>query len=111
MSETGGVVADRGTYLRIADELRRDIEAGRFLPGATVPSELSLSEQYGVARGTIRAALALLADENLIEGRAAAGGCPARLASANPRVPTADSREHAQPGDRGRVRTERATSQ
>ena len=47
-----------------------------------VPSELALGEEYDVARGTVRSALALLLDEGLIEvvpgqGRRVAGAPPA----------------------------------
>lgn len=71
-------VAPRGTYRQIADEIRQLIASGDLQPGATVPSELTLSEQHDVARGTVRAALALLVDEGLIEvvpghGRRVAG--------------------------------------
>ncbi len=61
------MAAERGTYRRIADELRQRVRAGDLPAGAMVPSELALSEDYGVARGTARAALAVLAEEGLIE--------------------------------------------
>lgn len=60
-------VAQRGTYRQIADELRGLIASGRLQPGALVPSELALAEQHDIARGTVRAALALLVDEGMIE--------------------------------------------
>jgi DNA-binding GntR family transcriptional regulator len=71
-------VAPRGTYRQIADDVRQLIAGGRLPSGAMVPSEMSLAEQYGVARGTVRSALALLVDEGLIEvvpgqGRRVAG--------------------------------------
>lgn len=71
-------MAPRGTYRQIADELRQLIRSGELPPGAPVPSELTLVERHSVARGTVRAALQLLTDEDLIEvvpgqGRRVAG--------------------------------------
>lgn len=60
-------MAEAGTYRAIADGLRRAIRSGELVPGAMMSSEASLVEQFGVARGTVRAALALLVDEGLIE--------------------------------------------
>jgi len=78
-------VAPRGTYRTIADELRRLIERGELAPGEMVPSELALSEQHQVARGTVRSALALLVDEGLIEVVAGQGR---RVVGAAAPVPT-----------------------
>ncbi|MGD9530040.1 MAG: GntR family transcriptional regulator [Pseudonocardia sp.] len=71
-------MAPRGTSRQIADQLRERIRAGELAPGEMVPSEYTLVEQHGVARGTVRAALAALVDEGLIEvvpgqGRRVAG--------------------------------------
>lgn len=60
-------MAPRGTFRKIADDLRRQVAAGDLLPGALVPSELALVEQHQVSRGTVRSALALLVEEGLIE--------------------------------------------
>ncbi|MHA6784711.1 GntR family transcriptional regulator [Pseudonocardia saturnea] len=60
-------MAPRGTYRQIAAEIRRRIGSGELLPGALVASEMALVHEYGVSRGTVRSALALLADEGLIE--------------------------------------------
>lgn len=60
-------MAPRGTYRQIADDVRRRVTEGSLGPGAMVPSELSLVELYGVSRGTVRSALAVLVDEGLIE--------------------------------------------
>jgi DNA-binding GntR family transcriptional regulator len=43
------------------------IERGEFPPGTMLPSEKSLAQERSVARGTIRAALAVLQDEGLVE--------------------------------------------
>lgn len=60
-------MAPRGTYREIAAELRRRIGSDELLPGALVASEMALVQEYGVSRGTVRSALALLVDEGLIE--------------------------------------------
>lgn len=60
-------MAPRGTYREIAAELRRRIESDELLPGALVASEMALVQEHGVSRGTVRAALALLIDDGLIE--------------------------------------------
>lgn len=60
-------MAARGAYRQIADDLRRRVRSGELAPGALLPSELALVDQHCVSRGTVRSALALLADEGLIE--------------------------------------------
>jgi len=54
-------------YQRIAAELRERIDAGDLLPGAVMPSEAALVEQYGVSRGTARQALIELQGAGLVE--------------------------------------------
>ncbi len=62
---------DRGSivpiYQQIADELRRGIAAGRYLPGRALPSESEIAATLGVARLTVRKAVRVLADEGLVE--------------------------------------------
>lgn len=55
-------------HARVADELRGRIDRGELGPGAALPSEARLSEQFGASRGTIRSALATLRREGLIGG-------------------------------------------
>jgi len=50
----------------IADDLRNKIESGEFAPGAKLPSERELAEQYGTARNTAREAVRLLAEAGLV---------------------------------------------
>lgn len=50
----------------IADALRHDIATGRFVAGSRLPGEHDLAERFSVSRGTVRAALADLADEEYI---------------------------------------------
>jgi GntR family transcriptional regulator len=53
-------------YQQLADELRRQIEAGLLLPNRPVPSESTLQQEYGVSRDTARHALQVLRDAGLI---------------------------------------------
>ena len=53
-------------YVQVADILRARIEAGQLLPDRPVPSETQLQQEFGVARGTARKAIALLRDQALV---------------------------------------------
>lgn len=53
-------------YRQIADELRARITSGVLPAGAPLPTEVELMEQWNVARGTVREAMALLRAEGLI---------------------------------------------
>jgi GntR family transcriptional regulator len=66
--ELGSVdrLADAPPYRQIADQLRRAIQHGDLEPGARVPSEAELIEHYGVARMTVRQAVAELKAEGLV---------------------------------------------
>jgi GntR family transcriptional regulator len=54
-------------YEEIADDLRRQIEAGTWGPGDRLPSEEDLRQEYGKGMPTIRQALAELLAEGLID--------------------------------------------
>jgi DNA-binding GntR family transcriptional regulator len=54
-------------YRTMATELRSMIESGELGPGDALPSEATLAERYGVARGTARHALAELEGAGLVE--------------------------------------------
>ncbi len=60
-------------YLSIADALRNEIVSEGLQPHARLPSEPELVRRYGVARATVRRALAKLQDEGLIYSRQAVG--------------------------------------
>jgi DNA-binding GntR family transcriptional regulator len=55
-----------GTYAQIADALRTRIVSGELAPGASLPSEAELGREFGVARTTVRRALAALERDGLI---------------------------------------------
>lgn len=62
----------RGTYLLIADALRKEIEQGQ-LKGSALPSEAALMQAHDVSRNTIRRALKTLESERLITSVPGAG--------------------------------------
>ena len=47
---------------QVARDLEADIDRGALPPDTRLPSEAELAEQYGVARITIRSAIAMLRD-------------------------------------------------
>lgn len=53
-------------WRQVADDLAADIAAGVLSAGSRLPTELELSEIYGVARGTIRRAVAELSERGAI---------------------------------------------
>ncbi len=56
---------DRPRWQQIADVIRRRIESGAYRPKYLV-SELSLVQEFGVARDTARKAIRALREEGLI---------------------------------------------
>ena len=58
--------SDRPAFKQIADDLREQIESGRLAAGDRVLSEAQLMAAYGVARMTVRQALAVLKAEGLL---------------------------------------------
>ena len=65
--------AVRARYEHVAEKLRTAIVRGRLRPGARLPSERALADEFGVSRATIVSALQLLRGERLIETRRGAG--------------------------------------
>ena len=67
---TGGPVSRRGgvqLWRQIADRMREAITHGAFGDSMMMPSEMQLAAQFSVNRHTVRAALAALAREGLVE--------------------------------------------
>jgi DNA-binding GntR family transcriptional regulator len=110
--DSGGRTA-WGSYARIADALRQRLTAGNPPPGALMPSEAALCQEYGVVRNTVRRALAALEAEGLIEtlpgrGRivrppgqppASTGGTPPQYRRIATELRTAIEHGDLQPGD------------
>ncbi|MFI2666019.1 GntR family transcriptional regulator [Micromonospora carbonacea] len=53
-------------YRAIADELRRRIEGGTIPPGALLPTESALTSEFKASRGTVRQAIALLREADVV---------------------------------------------
>jgi GntR family transcriptional regulator len=69
ITAAAGVPLHRQLFLVLHDEIGR----GALVPGAALPTEQSLCEEFGVSRITVRRALADLADAGLIERRHGVG--------------------------------------
>ncbi len=54
-------------WRQVADDLTTDIRSGDLPAGARLPSEMDLAEIYGVARVTIRRAMADLRKDGLVD--------------------------------------------
>src|SRR5688572_11193907 len=54
-------------YAALAAALRQRILDGEWPPGTALPAETSLAAEHGVALGTLRRALELMAEQGLIE--------------------------------------------
>jgi DNA-binding GntR family transcriptional regulator len=64
----------RKPYVRIADDLRRDIASGVYPVGETLPPGAKLADQYGVSGMTVSNAIAVLREEGLVTTRQGARG-------------------------------------
>ena len=62
--------SSRALYRQLADQLRSKIYSGELRPGAQLPTERELMDQYDASRNTVRLALGQLANEGLtVSGR------------------------------------------
>ncbi len=66
-------MAQQPMYQQIADELRKQIDAGILQPGAQLPTELELRERFDASRNTIRDAIKRLMSQGLVETRPGQG--------------------------------------
>ncbi|WP_088072535.1 GntR family transcriptional regulator [Gottfriedia luciferensis] len=60
-------------YLQVMDRIKQDIENGIYLPHHKLPSEYELSKIFGVSRATLREALRVLEEENILVRRHGVG--------------------------------------
>ena len=65
-SENGN---SRPLYLKVRDQLVERIRSWEWRPGQLIPNEFDIAKKHGVAQGTARQALLVLADENLLVRR------------------------------------------
>jgi GntR family galactonate operon transcriptional repressor len=63
----------RGLQKPVIDGIGRSIVGGQFLPGAILPTEPELGEQYQVSRTSVREAMRVLAAKGLVEIRQKVG--------------------------------------
>ena len=63
----------RGDADRLRWRIEQDLRAGRWQPGERMPTERAFSEQYGVARNTVRRALQALEAQALLMRRVGRG--------------------------------------
>jgi GntR family transcriptional regulator, arabinose operon transcriptional repressor len=70
--------------LTVADRLRQAICQGTYLPGTRLPGEQKLAARFGVSRGTVRKALAILAEQRLVSSQHGRGTFVSNPAYADP---------------------------
>ncbi len=64
---------NRHLYLKVIDRLKQDIENGLYHEKEKLPSEFELAKRMGVSRVTLREALRILEEENVITRRHGVG--------------------------------------
>lgn len=67
MSQTKSQPGALPLYLQISELLIRDIASGRLIDGSRLPPEREMAADLGIAVGTLRQALKVLADKGLLE--------------------------------------------
>ncbi|QIL46654.1 GntR family transcriptional regulator [Vagococcus coleopterorum] len=65
-------------YIQIHDQIREEIEKGKWAVGDRLPSERELALAFNVSRMTLRQAVQTLADEGILERRIGSGTYVAR---------------------------------
>lgn len=75
LSDMGKLDSDdaRAPYLRVAERVLEAVVEGAYQPGERLPALPTLAEEFGVAVGTVRSALAVLRDKGIIDTRHGAG--------------------------------------
>lgn len=63
----------RKLYQQVATEVAARITAGAYAPGARLPSERDLAEEFGVSRPTVREAMIALEIRRLVDARPGSG--------------------------------------
>ena len=60
-------------YIKIHNQLRENIEDGKWKVGEKIPAERELAGQFNVSRMTLRQAIQELVDEGILERRVGSG--------------------------------------
>lgn len=63
----------RHLYLRVIESIKKDVETGKYKENEKLPSEFELAKQLGVSRATLREALRVLEEDNVITRRHGVG--------------------------------------
>jgi len=79
----------------VADALRARIGSGQLRPGARMPTQAALAEEFGTERGTVRQALRILQSEGLLAG--VSRGSPATVAPDAGRAPDGPAASEPRP--------------
>lgn len=73
-NEGSGIMASKlPIYIKIHDQIKKDIEEGKWQVGDRLPSERELSDIFNVSRMTLRQAIQTLADEGILERKIGSG--------------------------------------
>ncbi|MCA1030132.1 GntR family transcriptional regulator [Bacillus timonensis] len=64
---------NRHLYLQVIEQIKKEIDVGKYKEKERLPSEFHLSKQLGVSRATLREALRILEEENVIIRRHGVG--------------------------------------
>lgn len=60
-------------YIQIHNEIRKEIESGKWSVGERIPSERQLSQDFDVSRMTLRQAIQTLVDEGILQRQVGSG--------------------------------------
>lgn len=60
-------------YIQIHNQLRKNIEEGKWKVGEKIPAERELANEFSVSRMTLRQAIQALVDEGILERRVGSG--------------------------------------
>jgi len=66
-------LAGRPAYQQLADLLREGISSGKYPPRTPLPSARTLSQEHGIAVGTVMRAFDMLREEGLVRTVAGRG--------------------------------------
>lgn len=72
-SPMSNLLSPRPLYVQVRELMVGRMVQGVWKPGAVLPSEIQLAEEFGVSQGTVRKALDALAAENLVIRRQGRG--------------------------------------
>jgi DNA-binding LacI/PurR family transcriptional regulator len=75
---------DQSPRARTVRQLRQWLASGQVPPGDRLPTEQAMAQQLQVSRGTVRAALQLLEQDGLVQGRTVIAASAAPAAAAAP---------------------------